>query len=141
MKRLSKRTYILIAISIAILIYLIGMYNYRKPIAIQKTYSNVTLLESGIKKIVKVEINAKLYRGIYRGSIIDINLHFINRIEGKIIINGKEYRCDAVTAKSKLTNILGDVYENNQNTSAIYWFKMNDLDSIELIKVDSLDKK
>lgn len=117
------------------LIYLIGMYLYRKPITIHKTYSNVTVLEPGTKKILKAEINAKLYRGKYRGSVIDINLHFINRIEGKIILDGKEYRFDAFTGKSTLTNILGNIYENNQNTSAVFWFKMNDLDSIEFLKV------
>ncbi|MGV8983402.1 hypothetical protein [Clostridium sp.] len=117
------------------------MYKYRRPITIHKSYSNVIVLETGTKKIVNAEINAKLYRGIYRGSIIDINLHFINHIEGKIIIDGKEYRFDAVTEKSKLTNILGNIYENNQNTSAVFWFKMNDLDSIELINIGSSVKK
>lgn len=141
MKKLSKRTYILITISITMLIYLIGMYNYRKPIIIHKKYSNVIVLEQGTKKIVKAEINGELHRGIYSGSIIDINLHFINHLEGKIIIDGKEYRFNAFTGKSKLTNILGNIYEDNKNTSAVSWFKMNDLNSIELINVGSLVKK
>ena len=132
MKRL--RTYILTAISITMLIYLIGMYNYRKPIIIQKSYSNVIVLEPGAKKIVKAEIDAKLYRGIYRGSIIDIDLHFINRIEGKIILDGKAYKFNGYTEKSKIINILGNIYENDQNTSAVFWFKMNNLDSIEFLK-------
>ena len=140
MKKLSKRTYILIAISIIMLIYLIGIYNYRKPITIHKTYNNVTVSKPDTKKISKTEINAKIYRGIYGGTVAGIDLHFINRIEGKIIIGGKEYRFDAFTEKSKLTNILGNIYENNQNTPAVFWFKMNDLDSIELLRVDMSDK-
>jgi len=135
MRKLSKRTYILIAICITMIIYFIGMYNYRKPITIHKTFTNVIVRDQGTKKIVMAEINAKLYRGIYMGSIIDINLHFTNRIEGEIIIDGKDYRLDGFNGNSKLTNIIGSVYESNQNVSAVFWFKMNDLDSIELISV------
>jgi len=131
----SKRTYILTAISITTLIYLIGMYYYRKPITLHKAYSNVIVSEPGAKKIVKAELNAKLYRGIYRGSIFDFNLHFINRIEGKIILDGKDYKFNGYTEKSKLVDILGNLYENDQNTSAVFWFKMNNLDSIEFLKV------
>jgi len=135
MKKVSKRTYILVAICIIMLIYFIGMYNYRKPIAIHKTFSDVILSNQGTKEIVKTEINAKLYRGIYRGSIIDINLHFTNRIEGKIIIDGKEYLFEGYNGESKFTNIIGSVYENNKNTSDVFWFKMYDLDSIQLVSV------
>ena len=120
MKKLSKRTYILIAISIIMLVYFIGINNYRKPITIYKTFSNVIVLKQGFTKIAKIEINAKLYRGLYEGSISNINLHFRNRIEGKIIIGGKEYRFDGFTEKTKLINILGNVYENNQNTSVVF---------------------
>ncbi|WML34517.1 hypothetical protein [Clostridium sp. OS1-26] len=136
MKKLSKRTYILIAICITMLIYFIGIYNYGKPITIHKTFSNVIVLKSGTEKIVKAELNAKLYRGIYQGSITSINLHFTNRIEGNIIIDGKEYRFDGFNGESKPINIIGSVYENNQNTSDVFWFKMNDLDSLELLSVD-----
>lgn len=135
MKKLSKRTYILIAICITMIIYFIGMYNYRKPITIHKTFSNVIVRDQGTKKIVMAEVNAKLYRGIYAGSIIDVNLHFTNHKEGEIIIDGKEYKLDGFNGNSELTNIIGSVYENNQNISAVFWFKMNDLDSIELISV------
>ena len=69
MKKLSKRTYILIAISIIMLIYLIGIHNYRKPITIHKTFNNVIVSKSDIKKISKIEINGKIYRGIYGGTI------------------------------------------------------------------------
>ncbi|MBW9159519.1 hypothetical protein [Clostridium tagluense] len=132
MKKLSKRTYILIAICITIIIYFIGIYNYRKPITIHKTFSNVIVLNTGTKNIVKTEINAKLYRGIYMGSIMDISLHFTNRIEGKIIIDGKEYSFDGFNRESNLINIIGTVYEDNQNSSPVFWFKMNDLNSIKL---------
>ena len=107
MRKLSKRTYILIAICITMIIYFIGMYNYRKPITIHKTFTNVIVRDQGTKKIVMAEINAKLYRGIYMGSIIDINLHFTNHIEGEIIIDGKDYRLDGFNGNSKLTNIIG----------------------------------
>ena len=136
MKKIFKRTYTLIAICcITILIYFIGMHYYRRPIIIHKTFSNVIVLKKGIKKIVKAEINANLYRGIYKGSIIDINVHFTNRIEGEIIIDGKKYRFDGANGESKLTNIIGDVYKINQNNTSVFWFKMNDLNSIELISV------
>ncbi|MGH4140615.1 hypothetical protein [Clostridium sp.] len=140
MKKLSKRTYIIIAICTITIIYFIGINNYRKPITLHKTFSNVTVSKSSIKKIEKIEMNSKIYKGIYKGSIIDVNLHFTNRIEGEIIIDGKEYRFNGYTGKSKLTNILGDVYEKNQNDSAVFWFKMKDLDSMELIRVDGSDK-
>ena len=116
------------------LVYFIGIYNYRKPITIHKTFSNV-IVKGSTEKIVKVELNAQLYRGIFQGSIIDINLHFTNDIKGKIIIDGKEYRLDGFNGKSKLTNIIGSVYEDNQNTSAVFMFKMDDLDSIELLSL------
>ncbi|GCD12368.1 hypothetical protein [Clostridium tagluense] len=132
MKKLSKRTYILIAICITVIIYFIGIYNYRKPITIHKTFSNVIVLNTGTKNIVKAEINAKLYRGIYMGSIMDISLHFTNRIEGKIIIDAKEYSFDGFNRESNLINIIGTVYEDNQNSSPVFWFKMNDLNSIKL---------
>ena len=140
MKKLSKRTYTIIIICVITLIYFIGINNYRKPIIINKTFNSITVSNPNIKKIAKIDINAKLYRGLYYGSIADINLHFRNRIEGKIIIGGKEYIFDGFTEKSKLTNILGNVYENNQNTSAVFWFKMKDLESIELIEVDKSGK-
>jgi hypothetical protein len=136
MKKLSKRTYILTIISVTMLIYFIGMYNYRKPVAIYKSFSNILISKPNIEKIAKIELNAKLYRGIYEGSIADINLHFRNRIEGRIIIGGKEYRFDGFTEKSKLTNIVGNIYENNQSTQVVFWFKMKDLDSMELLRVD-----
>ncbi|MBI6872336.1 hypothetical protein [Clostridium aciditolerans] len=137
MKRLSKKTYVIIAISIIILIYIIGMYKYRKPITIHKTFSNVLVIKPGTQNTVKAEINAKIYRGIYRGSIISLNLHFINRIEGKIIIDDKEYNFEGYNGESKLINIIGDVHENNKDASVVFWFKMNDLDSIELLSKDS----
>ncbi len=133
MKKLSKKNYIFIMISIIIIIYCIGMYNYRKPITIHKTFSNALVIKSGTKKIAKVEINAKLYRGIYGGSISSFNLHFTNRIEGKIIIDDKEYNFDGFNGESKLINIIGFVHENNPNASVVFWFKMYDLDSIELL--------
>ena len=115
------------------------MYNYRKPIAIHKTFSNVILRNQGTKEVVKAEINARLYRGIYSGSIIDINLHFTNRIEGTIIIDGNEYLFDGYNGESKVTNMIGYVYENSKNTSNVFWFKMYDLDSIELLSLGKPD--
>ena len=69
MKKLSKRTYILIAIGITMIVYSTGMYNYRKPITLHKTFSNVIVRDQSAKKIVMAEVNDKLYRGIYTGSI------------------------------------------------------------------------
>lgn len=136
MKKLSKKSYIIIAISIITFIYTTGMYKYRKPVIIHKTFSNVLVIKSGIQSTVNAEINGKIYRGIYSGSIIDLNLHFTNRIEGKIIIDGKEYSFKGFNGESKLINILGNVYDNTQNVSVVFWFKMNDLDSIELLSHD-----
>ena len=54
MKKLSKRIYILIAISIIMLIYFIEMYNYRKPITMKKIFTNVIVSKPGTKKIAKI---------------------------------------------------------------------------------------
>lgn len=132
MSKLSKRTYTLILICITMLIYFMGIYNYRKPITIHKTFSNVIVVKPGTKEKVNAEINAKLYRGIYQGSIIGFNLHFTNRIEGNIIIDGKEYRFYGFNGESKPVNIIGSVYEYNKNTSRVFMFKMDDLNSLEL---------
>lgn len=133
MKKSYKRTYILITICIAMLVYFIGIYNYRKPVTIHKTFNNVTVLKPGTEEKVIAEINAKLYRGIYQGSIIGFDLHFTNRIEGTIIIDGKEYKFEGFNGKSKPVNIIGSVYEYNHNSSRAFIFKMADLDSLELL--------
>lgn len=122
-------------------IYIIGMYKYRKPIIVHKTFNNVRVINPDTQNTVNDEINAKIYRGIYKGAIINLNLHFTNIIEGKIIIDGKEYNFKGYNGESKLINILGDVYENNQNASVVFWFKMNDLDSIELLSHDISNAK
>lgn len=138
MKKLSKKTYILITISIITVIYFIGMYNYRKPIDIHKTFNDAIITKKGSREVLKkttIKIDAKLYRGLYRGSIISFNTHFINKLEGKMIIDNKEYYFDGFTEKSKLINILGSVYENNQSRSDDFWIRMNDLESITLIGI------
>lgn len=131
MKKSYKRTYILITICIAMLVYFIGIYNYRKPVIVHKTFNNVTIVKPGTEEKVNAKIDAKLYRGIYQGSIIGFNLHFTNRIEGTIIIDGKEYKFEGFNGESKPINIIGSVY--NQNTSRAFMFKMADLDSLELV--------
>jgi len=136
MRKLPKRTYILIPIFIIVLIYFIGMYNYRKPIIIHKVFNEVIVIKPSTKEVLKkttIEINAKLYRGLYRGSILDFNAHFANKLEGKIIIDNKEYIFIGFTAKSNPINIIGSVYENNQSKSDSFMFKMSDLNSISLI--------
>lgn len=128
MKKLSKKTYILVAISITMLIYFIGMYNYKKPITIHKTFNEVIVTNPSSKEVLKkttIEINAKLYRGVYTGSIVKFNVHFTNKLEGKIIIDNKEYTFWGITKESNLINIycFGDDF----------LFKMNDLDTIHLM--------
>ena len=138
MKKISKRIYILAPIIIVILIYLIGMYNYTKPIIIHKVFTDgiVTRKDGNeeLKKVV-IEIDAKVFRGIYTGSIWDINVHFTNRLEGKIIIDNKEYSFWGITGKPELINIIGTIHEKN-STSDVFWFVMNDLNTIELLSVD-----
>jgi hypothetical protein len=138
MKKLSKSTYILVPVIIVILIYLIGMYNYRKPITIHKTFNEAVVMEKGSKVILKkttIEVNAKLHRGLYRGSILDFNAHFTNQLEGKIVIDNNEYSFYGGTENSNINNIIGSVYKNNENMSDGFMLKMYDLDSISLIGV------
>ena len=138
MKKLSKSTYILVPIIIVILISFIGMYNYRKPITIHKIFNEAIVMEKGSKVVLKkttIEINAKLHRGLYRGSILDFDAHFINQLEGKIVIDNNEYSFYGGTENSKLNNIIGSVYKNNESISDGFMFKMYDLDSIALIGV------
>ncbi|MGH4117340.1 hypothetical protein [Clostridium sp.] len=74
MKILPKKSYILLAISLVIIICCIGMYNYRKPLTFNKTL-NATIRpnpnhDPGAVMILRkttVEINAKMYRGLYAG--------------------------------------------------------------------------
>lgn len=141
MNKLSKKTYFLIITFIAISIYLVAINAYRKPIAVHKTFNNVTLFKAGTSTIVKAETNAKLYRGIYGGSIFNFNLHFTDRIEGNIIIDGKEYTFHGFNGESKPVNLIGSVYDKNQNTSSAFLFKMNDLDSLELVSTNNPVKK
>lgn len=138
MKTFSKRTYILVSISIIAIICFIGMYNYKKPILIHKTFNEASVTKAGSKEILKkttIEIDANLYRGLYRGSIFNFNAHFIDKLEGRIIIDNKEYYFNGSTDKSELVNLLGSVYENSQETSEVFWLKMNDLNSIFLLGV------
>ena len=84
MKKLSKITYILFIIIVTMLIYFIGIYNYRKPVAIHKSFNNILISKPDIKKIAKIEIKAKLYRGIYQGSIANINLLLVTVLKEKL---------------------------------------------------------
>jgi hypothetical protein len=135
-KNLSRKIKILISIIVIIFVSVIGMYNYRKPITIYKVFNNAIVTKSGNGEVVKkanIELRASLTRGVYRGSIINFDAHFINKLEGKIKIDNKEYYFDGYTKDSKVKNILGSVYENKQSDTAIFWIKMNDLDSMMLI--------
>lgn len=136
MKKLSKGTFILIPIILAILISFIGIYNYRKPITIHKMFNEAIVIKPSSKEILKkttIELNAKLYRGLYRGSVLNLNAHFVNQLDGKIIIDNKEYSFYGSTEKAELNNILGSVNENNESMSEGLMFKMYDLDSILLV--------
>jgi hypothetical protein len=62
-------------------------------------------------------------------------------LEGQIIIDNKEYYFNGFTGKSELTNIIGSVYEKNDNTQELFMVRMKDLDSIELIGVGKNDYK
>jgi len=136
MKKLSKSTFILIPIIITILISFIGIYNYRKPITIHKMFNEAIVIKPSRKEILKkttIEINAKLYRGLYRGSALNFNAHLVNKLEGKIIIDNKEYSFYGITEKAELKNILGSVTDNNEGISEGLMFEMCDLDSILLV--------
>ena len=138
MRVFSKKNYILVSIGIIVIICFIGMYNYKKPIAIHKVFNEVIVTKSSSNEVLKkatIEIDANLYRGLYKGSIFNFNAHFTNKLEGKIIIDNKEYYFRGVTNKSEPIGIIGSVYENSQITSEVFAFKMNDLDSILLIGV------
>lgn len=138
MKKISKRIYILAPIIIVIVIFLIGMNNYTRPITIHKVFTDaIVTRKDGNEELKKatIEIDAKVFRGIYTGSIRDINVHFTNRLEGKIIIDNKEYSFWGITGKPELINIIGTIHEKN-STSDVFWFVMNDLNTIELLSVD-----
>jgi hypothetical protein len=138
MKAFSKRIYILVSIIIIVIICSIGMSNYKKPVPIHKTFNEAIVTKAGSKETLKkttIEIDANLYRGLYTGSIFNFNAHFRDELEGRIIIDNKEYYFHGFTDKSELVNLLGSVYENNQETSEVFWLKMNDLNSILLLGV------
>ncbi|OOM77599.1 hypothetical protein [Clostridium sp. BL-8] len=138
MKVFSKKIYILVSISIIAIICFIGMYNYKKPIAIHKTFNEAIVTKPSGKEVLKkttIEIDANLYRGLYTGSIFNFNAHFRDKLEGKIIIDNKEYYFHGFTEKSELINIFGSVYENSQGTSEVFGLEMNDLNSILLLGV------
>lgn len=52
----------------------------------------------------ELEINVKLYKGLYRGSIFNLNAHLVHKLEGKIIINNKEYILSGSTGRAALKN-------------------------------------
>lgn len=136
MKKLSKSIYILILIIIFILIYLVGMHNYRKPITLHKTFDQAIIVKKSSGEVIKkstIEINAKIFRGIYSGSILKFNAHFMNILDGTIVIDNKTYSFEGATDKSSLNNIIGNVYKNSESNSDGFMFKMVNLDSIVLI--------
>jgi hypothetical protein len=138
LKNLPKKIYILAPITIMILTYFTVMYNYRKPITVHKIFNEAIITKPGSLEVLKetsIEINAKLHRGLYRGSILDFNAHFTNELEGEIIIDNKRYNFRGFTEKSNINNIIGTVHEKNQVVSDGFMFKMYDLDSIELISM------
>jgi len=136
MKKISKSIYILVPIIIVILISLIGMYNYRKPVTLHKVFNDAIVVKKSNKEMLKkttIEINTKLHRGLYRGSILNFNVNFINRLDGEIIIDNKTYIFEGFTEKSDLNNIIGSAFEKNQSRLDGFMVKMIDLDTIILV--------
>lgn len=138
MKRLSKMIYILVPIIIVIFIYFIGMYNYRKPITVHKVFNEAIIVKKSNSEVIKkttIEINTKVHRGIYRGSILNFDTHFVNLLDGKITIDNKPYSFEGFTEKSNLNNIIGSVYENSQSRLDGFMFKSIDLDLDSIVLV------
>jgi hypothetical protein len=138
MKRLPKSIYFLILI--VILGFFVGMYNYRKPIPITKTFNEVLILKPRNKEILKrttIEIDANLTRGYYRGSLLNFNAYFMNKLEGTITIDNKKYQFGGVTGRGDDKTMLGSVFENDEGDSSVFMFKMYDLDSILLLGTDN----
>lgn len=144
MKKITKKNIFIILISAAVFVGFISFNNYKKPIEVHKVFNNAVTRKpssnDGLKKST-IEINAKLYRGKYRGSILNFTARLTNELEGQIIIDNKEYYFNGFTGKSELINIIGSVYEKNDNTQALFMVRMKDLDSIELLGVGTNDYK
>ncbi len=142
MGKLKKRHYILISIILIVLIYLIGMYNYRKPIYIHKVFNDAVETKSGSKEVLKktsIELKANLTRGVYKGSIIHFDAKYVNELEGTITIENKEYYFNGYSQGPKGTNIRGYLYENKESNIIVYFLSMYDLDSIILMGWDGND--
>ncbi|WP_425446060.1 hypothetical protein [Dethiothermospora halolimnae] len=136
MKKLSKRMYILIITITITLGISIGLNIYRIPIEINKTFNKATIMEPSKDKIIKnttIKINAKLHRGIIRGSILDFDIHLIQKLEGTILIDGKEYNFHALTGPSETKRMLGGVYRDNGMGSDDFMLGIYDLESILLV--------
>jgi hypothetical protein len=136
MKKFTKKNYIFMFIGVAIIVSFVLFNNYKKPIDIHIVFNDAVIRKSNSNEGLKdttIEINAKIYRGIYRGSILNFTARLTNQLEGKITVDNKEYYFDGFTAQSELINILGSVYENSEKAQEVFMLRMEDLDSIELI--------
>lgn len=52
MRAFLKKTYILVSISIIGIICFVGMYNYKKPIVIHKTFNEAVVIKASNKEVV-----------------------------------------------------------------------------------------
>ena len=142
MKKTNNLTFKVGFIIVIALIFSIGLHNYRKPIPIHKTFNETIIVKASNKKILKktkIKIDANLYRGLYRGSILNFNPHFINKLEGTMVIDNKEYKFGGVTEGTNYKSALVSVFKDNQGDLSVFMFKMYDINSIVLLGMKEWD--
>lgn len=135
MKKLSKKSYLLISIGIITFICIIGINSYRKPITFHKNVNAIIkpnprddARSTVILRETNVEINAEMYRGVYAG-IFDNKINFNTDLKGKIIIDNKEYTfIGSAPGKSKHNWFLSYV-DNKDKYSG---FILYDLNTVEI---------
>lgn len=134
MKKLQKKSYILVVITLVIITCCVGLYNYRKPISFHKTVNAIIRPNpidnprvDVILRETTVEINAKMYRGLYDVTINKI--YFSTDLKGKIIIDNKEYTFTGSSPGESNRNwFLCYVDENDKYTGFILY----DLNIVEI---------
>lgn len=96
MRKLSKKSYILIAISLIIITCCVRIYKRRKPITFHKTVNAQIRTnlsdkqnEDMVLRETTVEIDAKMYGGLWR--IIKNKIYTRTELKGIIIIDNEEY--------------------------------------------------
>jgi len=134
MKKFSKKSYILVAISLVIIICYIGMHNYRKPITFHKTVNAIirpNLSDNPRMDVIlretTVEINAKMYRELCN---VTINkLYFSSELIGEIIIDNTEYTFTGSSPGESNCNWFLCYVNNNDKYSG---FILYDLNAVEI---------